>query len=57
MPANTPGGPLKGFEVSYQQAFTNLPGLLKNTGLLLNYTSVKSSIDYVNGAGVVNRAR
>jgi TonB-dependent receptor len=53
VPVNTPGGPVKGFELSYQQAFTDLPWLLKNTGVLLNYTSVKSSIDYVNGAGVV----
>lgn len=54
VPVNTEGGPLKGFELSYQQAFTDiLPGFLANTGLILNYTHVKSSIDYVNGAGVV----
>ncbi|MET0272212.1 MAG: TonB-dependent receptor, partial [Phenylobacterium sp.] len=53
VPVNTKGGPVKGFELSYQQAFTNLPWLFQYTGVLLNYTSVKSSIDYVNGAGVV----
>lgn len=53
VPVNTPGGPVDGFEINYQQAFTFLPGLLSHTGVLLNYTGVKSSIDYVNGAGVV----
>ncbi len=53
VPTSTDGGPLTGFELSYQQAFTSLPGLLANTGVIMNYTSVKSSIDYVNGAGVV----
>ncbi|MEO8114217.1 MAG: TonB-dependent receptor, partial [Phenylobacterium sp.] len=47
------GGPVDGFEINYQQAFTFLPGLLSHTGLLLNYTGVKSSIEYVNGAGAV----
>jgi TonB-dependent receptor len=44
---------VKGYEINYQQQFKFLPGLLANTGVLLNYTHVKSSIDYVNGAGVV----
>jgi iron complex outermembrane receptor protein len=52
-PINTPGGDLDGYEISYQQAFTALPGLLRHTGLLLNYTSVKSSINYLNAAGAV----
>lgn len=43
---NTEGGPLKGFEISYQQAFTFLPGLLGNFGTQLNYTHVESEIDY-----------
>ncbi|NBB51094.1 TonB-dependent receptor [Rhizobium sp. CRIBSB] len=47
---NTEGGPLKGFEVSYQQPFRFLPGLLANTGVQLNYTSVESEIDYCNDA-------
>ena len=53
VPVNTPGGPVDGFEINYQQAFTFLPGALSHTGVLLNYTGVKSSINYVNGAGVV----
>ncbi|HEY8616340.1 TonB-dependent receptor [Phenylobacterium sp.] len=49
---NTPGGPLKGFEIAYQQPFTFLPerfGLPEwtgNFGALLNYTRVKSEISY-----------
>lgn len=45
-PSNTPGGPLKGFEVSYQQTFSFLPGLFSNFGTQLNYTHVESEIDY-----------
>lgn len=47
---NTEGGPLKGFEISYQQPFRFLPGLLANTGVQLNYTHVESEIDYCNNA-------
>jgi iron complex outermembrane recepter protein len=53
VPVNTPGGPVEGVEINYQQAFTFLPGFLSHTGTLLNFTSVKSEIDYINGAGVV----
>ncbi len=45
-PSNTPGGPLKGFEISYQQTFSFLPGLFQNIGTQLNYTHVESEIDY-----------
>ncbi|RZJ01410.1 MAG: TonB-dependent receptor [Brevundimonas sp.] len=47
---NTEGGPLKGFEVSYQQPFRFLPSFLANTGVQLNYTHVESEIDYCNDA-------
>lgn len=53
VPVNTDGGLLKGFEINYQQNFDFLPGFLKHTGALLNYTHVTSSIDYINGAGAV----
>jgi iron complex outermembrane receptor protein len=46
-PINTKGGPLKGWEVNYQQPFTFLPGWGRNFGTLLNYTSVKSTIEYL----------
>jgi iron complex outermembrane recepter protein len=45
-PINTPGGPLKGFEVNYQQQFSFLPGFWSGFGLLLNYTHVESKITY-----------
>lgn len=47
---NTEGGPLKGFEISYQQPFRFLPGFLSNTGVQLNYTHVESEIDYCNNS-------
>jgi iron complex outermembrane receptor protein len=46
-PINTDGGKLQGFELNYQQPFTFLPGRGKNFGTLLNYTYVKSKIEYV----------
>ena len=45
---NTPGGPLKGFEVNYQQPFTFLPGFWKDFGVQMNYTQVESKITYGN---------
>lgn len=47
---NTEGGPLKGFEISYQQPFSFLPGPLQNLGVQVNYTHVESEIDYCNNA-------
>ncbi len=49
-PVNTPGGPLKGFEINYQQPFRFLPGKWSNFGALLNYTWVDSKIDYVTSS-------
>jgi iron complex outermembrane recepter protein len=46
-PVNTQGGDLKGVEINYQQPFTFLPGIWRNFGTLLNYTYVKSKIDYL----------
>jgi TonB-dependent receptor len=45
-PVNTPGGPLRGFEINYQQPFSFLPGAWSGLGLLLNYTHVESEIEY-----------
>ncbi len=44
---NTPGGTLSGFEVTYQQPFTFLPGPFANFGTILNYTNVESDIQYI----------
>jgi iron complex outermembrane receptor protein len=52
-PVNTEGGKLTGVEVNYQQAFKFLPGLLGNTGALLNYTYVKSEMNYLDSTGAV----
>lgn len=44
---NGEGGTLKGFELNVQQPFTMLPGALRNTGVLLNYTRASSKIKYL----------
>ena len=49
-PINTEGGPLKGFEITYQQPFRFLPGPLRNLGAILNFTYVESKIAYVTSA-------
>jgi len=46
-PVNTQGGPLKGYEINYQHAFTFLPGYFRHLGTLLNYTYVNSKIEYL----------
>jgi iron complex outermembrane recepter protein len=53
VPANTPGGPLKGLEVSYQQPFTFLPSVFGNFGTVLNVTLVESEVKYVDQTGAV----
>jgi iron complex outermembrane recepter protein len=50
---NGDGGWLQGFEVSYQQPFSFLPGFLSNFGTILNYTYVDSEFKYPNGAAVI----
>lgn len=52
-PLNTPGGPLKGFELNAQVPFRFLPGPWSNFGALANYTRVKSKIDYIVTVGGV----
>ena len=53
LPRNTDGGDLTGFEISYQQPFSFLPGFLSNFGLILNYTGVDSEIQYLDQQGQV----
>ena len=50
-PINGDGGTVKGFEVSWQQAFTDLPGFLGGLGTQINYTYTDSdvSIPYIEG--------
>lgn len=52
-PTNAPGGPLYGFEVSYQQPFNFLPEPFNNLGFIGNFTYVKAQLDYLNSAGEV----
>jgi iron complex outermembrane recepter protein len=54
---NSPGGDLDGYEFSYQQPFTFLPGLLSNFGAIFSYTSVESDLDYLSATvpGLVER--
>jgi iron complex outermembrane recepter protein len=44
---NTPGGPLKGFEVNAQVQFDFLPGFWSNFGILANYTKAEAEIEYI----------
>jgi TonB-dependent receptor len=44
---NTPGGPLKGFEVNAQVQFNFLPGFWSNFGVLANYTKAEAEIEYI----------
>jgi len=50
---NTPGGPLKGFEINYQQPFTFLPAPFDKFGFLGNYTHVTSNVTYLSSTGAV----
>jgi iron complex outermembrane recepter protein len=50
-PLNTPGGDLTGYEISYQQPFTFLPGIWSDFGVQLNYTYVDSEIQYLSSTG------
>jgi len=49
---DAPGGYLRGIEVNYQQDFTFLPGFLKNFGVILNYSYIKSELNYILDPGV-----
>src|SRR5688572_29031756 len=53
VPTNTDGGDVKGFEISYQQPFSFLPGFFSNFGLILNYTGVESEIEYFTPPAIV----
>ena len=44
---NTPGGPLKGFEINTQVQFNFLPGFWSGFGVLANYTRAEADIQYI----------
>ena len=56
-PANGPGGDLDGYEISYQQPFTFLPGALSNFGFIGSYTNVESDLDYLDLDGNVETTK
>jgi len=47
---NSPGGPLKGFEIGFQTPFSFLPGPFDRFGIQANYTRVESEIAYATSA-------
>ena len=55
--SNTPGGKLKGFELSAQRPFTFLPAPFDKFGAIVNYTHVKSDIAYIIKAPTYNTAK
>jgi len=44
---NTPGGPLKGYEINAQVQFNFLPGVWSHFGVLANYTHSDAEIVYI----------
>lgn len=56
-PVNTPGGELKGYEISLQKPFHFLPGFLRHTGGIINYTNVESQINYYTSATATTTTR
>jgi outer membrane receptor protein involved in Fe transport len=48
---NTPGGPLKGYEINAQVQFDFLPGFWSNFGALGNFTKADADISYILTAG------
>lgn len=46
-PVNSPGGPLKGFELNAQVPFRFLPGFWSHFGMLASANKVKSKINYI----------
>jgi iron complex outermembrane receptor protein len=53
VPLNGPGGDLDGYEISYQQPFSFLPGFWSNFGFIGSYTDVESEMDYLDRNGNV----
>jgi iron complex outermembrane receptor protein len=50
---NAPGGEIKGYEFSYQQNLTFLPGFLRNFGVQANYTHLQSKLQYILDPGSI----
>ena len=48
---DSPGGRIKGYELTYQENLTFLPSFWKNLGVQLNFTKLSSSINYILDPG------
>jgi TonB-dependent receptor len=48
---NSPGGEIEGYEISYQQDLTFLPGFMKNFGVQANFTHLQSELQYILDPG------
>jgi TonB-dependent receptor len=51
VPVNGAAAEIFGVELTYQQNFDNLPGLLSGLGVLFNYTYADSDADYTDAEG------
>jgi len=49
--ADASGGEIEGYELSYQQDLTFLPGFMKNFGVQANYTHLTSELQYIVDPG------
>jgi TonB-dependent receptor len=48
---DSPGGTIKGYELTYQQNLTFLPWYFRNLGVQVNYTKLSSSLSYILDPG------
>jgi TonB-dependent receptor len=48
---DSPGGKIKGYELTYQQNLTFLPSFLKNFGVQVNYTKLSADLNYILDPG------
>jgi TonB-dependent receptor len=53
---DSPGGKIKGYELTYQQNLTFLPSFLKDFGVQLNFTKLSSEINYTLDPGAAATA-
>lgn len=54
---DAPGGEINGYEITYQQDLTFLPGFLRNFGLQANYTHIDSELEYIIDPGTPDGSR
>lgn len=54
---SAPGGDIEGYELTFQQDLTFLPGVLSNLGVQANYTHIDSKLLYVIDPGTPDGSR